>query len=118
MTDTVTVTYPDPSGATTQDPTTGSTTPAYLTRFTSKCKVQTRNLEARAEEVGGRTATTVTVELHLPIDAPAVSVGDVCEITAVGALSDMQLLGRKFRVVAPVAKSFATARRLDVEEVF
>ena len=114
MTDTVAVTY---ANGTTFDDETGTTVPNYTTRFTSKCKVQTRSLVARDAEVGGRTATTVTVELHLPVDAPAVEVGDVCEITAVGALSDMQLLGRKFRVVAPVGKSFATARRLDVEEI-
>lgn len=115
MTDTVTVRYP--TGATTTDPNTGTETPTYAVRLTSKCKVQARNLAARAEEVGGRTATTVTVELHLPVSAGVVKVGDVCEITAVGALSDTHLLGRKFRVVAPVAKSFATARRFDVEEV-
>jgi septal ring-binding cell division protein DamX len=115
MTDTVTVRYA--TGTTTQDPVTGSETPVYADRFTSRCKVQTRTLQARQEEVGGRTATTVTVELHLPISTPAVEVGDLCEITAVGALSDVQLLGRTFRVVAPVAKSFATARRLDVEEM-
>ena len=117
MTDTVTVTYLDPNAEPVQDPITGSETIPPTTRFTSKCKVQTRTLQARQEEVGGRTATTVTVELHLPVDAPAVEVGDVCEITAVGALSDVQLLGKRYRVVAPVAKSFATARRVDVEEI-
>jgi hypothetical protein len=115
MTDTVAITYA--TGDTPIDETTGSETPVYATRFTSKCKIQTRALQARQEEVGGRTATTVTVELHLPVSAGAVEVGDVAEITAVGALSDTHLLGRKFRVVAPVAKSFATARRLDVEEI-
>jgi hypothetical protein len=117
MSDTVTVTYIAPGTVPTTDPNTGSDVYAPTTRFTSKCKVQARNLQARQEEVGGRTATTVSVELHLPISAPAVEVGDLCEITAVGALSDVQLLGRTFRVVAPVAKSFATARRLDVEEI-
>lgn len=117
MTDTVTVSWLDPAAEPVQDPNTGSETVPPTVRFTSKCKVQARNLAARAEEVGGRTATTVTVELHLPISAPAVEVGDLCEITAVGALSDVQLLGRTFRVVAPVAKSFATARRFDVEEI-
>lgn len=117
MVDTVTVSYVDPDAEPVQNPETGSTEPVYAQRFTSKCKIQTRNLQARAEEVGGRTATTVSVELHLPIGAPAVEVGDVCEVTAVGSLSDIQLLGRKFKVVAPVAKTFATARRLEVTEV-
>lgn len=89
----------------------------YTDLFTSKAKIQTRDLAATSSEAGARTVTTVRVELHLPIDAPAVQAGDVWEHTTVGALSDMQLLGRKFRVIAPVGKSFATARRLEVEEV-
>ena len=105
------------TGATTQDPDTGSTVPEFADQFSSKCKIQTRNLQARESEVGGRTSTTVRVELHLPITAPAVEVGDVWEMTRVDARSDRQLLGRKFRVIAPVGKSFATARRLEVEEI-
>ena len=105
------------TGDTTQDPDTGSTVPVFADLFTSKAKIQTRNLQAREAEVGGRTSTTVRVELHLPVSAPAVEVGDVWEVTRVSSLSDMQLLGRKFRVIAPVGKSFATARRLEVEEV-
>lgn len=60
--------------------------------------------------------------LHIPISAPTPEAGDagtgweyVC--TAVGALSDLALLGRRYRVVNVPAKSFATARRLDVVEV-
>lgn len=118
MTDTVTITYPDPSGATVRDPDTGSETPAYLTRFTSKCKVQARNLVVQDAEVGGRTAEIVRAELHLPVDAPAVYAGDRAEITAVGALSDVTLLGRVFIVQGGTPpKSHATARRLEVEEV-
>jgi hypothetical protein len=115
MTDTVTVRRA--TGETTQDPDTGSTVPVYADLFTSKCKVQARNLTALTAEAGGRTATTVRLELHLPLSADAVKAGDVAEITAVGALSDVQLLGRKFRITAPVAKSYATARRYEVEEV-
>jgi hypothetical protein len=37
--------------------------------------------------------------------------------TAVGAHDDPTLLGRRFLVVNAPAKSFATARRLDVVEV-
>lgn len=113
MTDTVTVRRA--TGETAQDPNTGSTVPVYADLFTSKCKVQARNLTALTAEAGGRTATTVRLELHLPLSAAAVQTGDVAEITAVGALSDVQLLGRKFRITAPVAKSYATARRYEVE---
>ena len=105
------------NGGTTQDPDSGTTVPTYDDLFTSNAKIQTRNLQARESEVGGRTSTSVRVELHLPVSAPAVETGDVWEVTRVNALSDVQLLGRKFRVIAPVGKSFATARRLEVEEI-
>ena len=117
MTDTCVVRRVDPDAEPVQDPDTGTEAPAYADQFTSKCKVQHRTLVVRDEEAGGRTASTVRLELHLPVGAPAVQTGDVAEITAVGALSDMHLLGRKFTIAAPVAKSFATARRYEVEEV-
>jgi hypothetical protein len=115
MTDTVIVRRP--TGTYTPDPVTGSDVPVYADQFTSKCKVQARNLVSREAEAGGRTVTSVRLELHLPLSAGAVQTGDVAEITAVGALSDVQLLGRKFRITAPVAKSFATARRYEVEAI-
>lgn len=117
MTDTCVVRYLDSDAEPVQDPDTGTEAPVYADRFTSKCKVQARNLVVRDEEAGGRTAATVRLELHLPVASPPVQSGDVAEITAVGALSDTHLLGRKFTISAPVAKSFATARRYEVEEI-
>ncbi|HET8614286.1 MAG TPA: DUF6093 family protein, partial [Actinomycetales bacterium] len=38
-------------------------------------------------------------------------------VTAVGSLDDAGLLGRRYMVVGCPAKSYATARRLDVVEV-
>ncbi len=111
MTDTCTVTYK--TGATTQDETTGREVPVYGTRFTSKCKVQARSVSVQESEAGGRMVATSTLEVHLPISAPAVEVDDVVEVTA--AAHDPQLVGRRFRVVAPVAKSHPTARRFHVE---
>jgi hypothetical protein len=113
MTDTCIVRRPN--GLTAQDASTGREVPLYDDLFTSKCKVQARSLQALEAEAGGRTATTVRLELHLPLSAAAAQAYDVAEITAVGALSDMQLLGRKFTIAAPVAKSYATARRYEVE---
>lgn len=118
MTDTCVIRYPDPTGATTTDPETLSETPVMLTRFTSKCKVQARNLVVQDAEVGGRTAQTVRAELHLPVDAPVVHPGDEAELIAVGALSDVTLLGRKFTISGGTPpKSLATARRLEITEV-
>lgn len=106
-----------PTGNTVLDEATGRETPEYEDVFTSKAKIQTRGLASRDSDVGGRIATEIRLELHLPIDAPAVKVDDVWEHTGAGPMSDPQLVGRTFRVVAPVGKSYATARRIDVEEV-
>lgn len=84
--------------------------------FDSRCKIQTRNLVAREEEVGARTSVTVRTELHLPAGTDPLVAGDVWELTAVHALS-LGVVGQRLRVIAPVAGSLKTARRYEVEEV-
>lgn len=94
---------------------TGLDEPTYTPRFTSPCKVQARDLQSSERDAGGREVTAVRMSVHLPISAGAVEVDDVLTITA--AAYDSHLVGRSFRVLAPVAKSMATARRLEVEEL-
>lgn len=106
-----------PTGRTTLDPVTDQETEVFVDLFTSKAKIQTRNLVSTVADAGGRSAVTVRMELHLPVDAPAVRTGDVWEHTTVGPLSDPQLVGRRLRVIGPVGKTWATARKLEVEEV-
>lgn len=105
-----------PTGRTALDPVTDQESEIFEDVFTSKAKIQTHGLISRVHEAGGRSVATVRVELHLPITAPSVRTGDIWEHTTVGPLSDPQLVGRKFRVVAPAAKSLATARRFEIEE--
>ena len=84
--------------------------------FTSRCKIQTRTIQARESEVGGRTAVTVRTELHLPADTPPMVAGDLWEFTAVDPLS-LATVGQRVRVLAPVAGTLKTARRYEVEQV-
>ena len=115
MTDTAVVKRAN--GTTTQDPNTGTEVPGYDTVLTSKCKLQMPTAIARPQEVGGRTSFMERLELHLPFGTqPGLVVDDLVTITAVGSLSDANLLGRTFRVVAPPAKSLATALRYEVQE--
>ena len=67
--------------------------------------------------VGGVERPVVEGGLHLPLDAelPAIGWHDIC--TAVGPSSDPALLGRRWEVVDVPAKSYATARRLDVAQI-
>lgn len=87
----------------------------YTTRFTSVCKVQARELQSVERDAGGRERTLVRLSVHLPVSAGAVSVDDIVTITV--SAHDSQLVGRTFRVLAPVGKSFGTARRVEVEGV-
>ena len=84
---------------------------------TSAGKLQSRNLVASEVEVGGRTAVTVRVELHLPVSAVALQTGDIAELTAAGPSTPASLLNTRWRVLAPVGKTWATAARYEVEEI-
>ena len=118
MTDTCKVERKSATGATTQDPTTGTTVPVMDTVLaSSKCKLQMPTVIARPQEAGGRTSFMSRLELHLPAGTTAtLQADDRVTITAVGALSDVHLVGRSFRVVGIPAKSFATALRYEVQE--
>lgn len=106
------------TGATTQDPNTGSEVPVYATRFTTSCRVKVgAGLAARDSEAGGRTVVTVQRELHIPVDSPAVHPLDIAVITAVAATSDPTLAGATLKLDGPAPGSQTTARRLQVSEV-
>lgn len=74
-------------------------------------------LASREAEAGGRTVTTVTRELHIPVGSPAVPTGAVAVCTAVHATSDPTLLGARLTLAGPAPGSQTTARRLEVSEV-
>lgn len=105
-----------PTGGTVYDPVTQTQAAATTDLFVSPCKIQARTLAAEVEEVGGRTATTVRLELHLPASTAPLTTGDLFAVTAVSSLSTA-VVGRTYRVVAPHEKSWPTARRYDVEAV-
>jgi len=71
----------------------------------------------RTETVGDVQRPVMEGGLHIPLSAPLPAIGWEFECTAVGPSSDPSLLGRRWRVVDVPAKSYATARRLDVVDV-
>lgn len=97
------------------DPNTGTyTTPAGTTVYTGKCEVQiTDGLNARAADVGGTEVTLSRLTVKIPMSVEGVQVDDIVTITA--SLLDPDLVDQTFRVLAGFAKTFATARRLQVE---
>lgn len=76
----------------------------------------------RSVKVGGTDRPVMEAGLHIPISSSVPVAGDrgigwEYVVTAIGPASDPSLLGRRFLVVGVPAKSYATARRLDVCEV-
>lgn len=101
-------------GETVTDPDTGATSNPGPTLYTGKAKVQSLDPQERNPEAGGASFTVQRYALHIPVGAYAPAVGDVATITA--AAADANLVGRKYRVVALLHKTLATAYRLSLEE--
>jgi len=99
------------------DSATGTYTPGTIDPvYTGKCRVQVRDgLNAQDPEVGERQITLQPLVLAVPIAATGIAVDQVAEILT--ATLDPELVGSRFRVVATHAKTHATARRLQCEEV-
>jgi hypothetical protein len=98
------------------DPDTGVVTPTATTVYTGKCKVQQGGVPIGAPTNVGEASVMFThLQLHVPISATDVRADDVATITA--AALDPDLVGRRYTISAPAAKTFLTARRFDVQLV-
>lgn len=93
----------------------------WAAQYTTPGKVSGRSRQGdtntRTTDVGGVQRPVVDGGLHIPLSAPLPAIGWEYVCTAVGPSSDPSLLGRRWRVVDVPAKSYATARRLDVVDV-
>lgn len=105
---------PDVKGPLNQSTGKYTPTPGAL-KYTGKAKLQTTDTIGNKGDAAERVVMTTRFELHLPMSAPAAAVDDVWTFAA--SALDPELVGRRFRVVSLVHKSFMTARRLAVEEV-
>jgi hypothetical protein len=105
-----------PNGTTTDG--NGYEVPAFASQGSTSGKVQARTRQGdtnvRMVRVGDVERPVLEGGLHIPIGATVPSVGWEYACTAIGALSDPALLNRRYRVVDVPAKTYATARRLDV----
>lgn len=102
------------SGQTT-DPDTGVITPTWTTVYSGKCKVAQAAASGSPENVGEATVMASELQLHLPISATGVTTDD--RATVVTSTLDPDLAGRKFTIRAPMHKTYATARRLPLQEL-
>lgn len=118
MTDTCTITRAGVGKGTWNDTTGQYDTPARVTAYTGKCRVQIKAVIASssASTAGERQVIAQEFELQLPVDGTdTVAINDVAEMLTCAL--DSALVGRKFTVAARHEKSQATARRLRVIEV-
>lgn len=115
MVDACTVTT---AGTGTTDDLTGEVTGGTTTLYTGKCKVQQsgRGAQGQRTDAGELSSVLLRLEVHLPVvGTESVTRGAIVTVTA--AANDTALVGRTFQVHDLSFKSYATARRLGVEEV-
>lgn len=93
---------------------TGDLEPAPTVVYIGKCRVQTWQPQESTPEVAGHTATVQRYAVHVPVGSYAPEIGDVVLIDVAGL--DPYLAGRRFRVVALLHKTAATAYRLAVSD--
>lgn len=74
--------------------------------YSGRCKVQRGRSEGETPEVASSSPTVQPYEVHIPVGAGPVEVGDKVSVGA-----------RVFTVTATLAKTFQTAQRLMVDEV-
>ncbi|MFT3871548.1 MAG: DUF6093 family protein [Nocardioides sp.] len=114
---TLTLAWYEPNGWTTG---TDKQVPAFTSRGTTPGKLQGSagsDSTTRWVSVGGVERPVLQAGLHVPAEGLVPGIDWEAEVTAVGDLADIALLGRRYRVTGLSLKSFATARRLDVVEV-
>jgi hypothetical protein len=114
MVDACVVRRPGPAAT---DAVSGVVTPTWTLVYSGPCKVQESaglGSGSSAPDAGEHAYTVLSYVLHLPVSASGPREGDIAEITA--AVLDASLVGRRYRISQEFAKSYATARRLQVEE--
>lgn len=100
---------------TTFDPNTGTYIDAAdSTVYSGPCEIQVSDgLNAQQSDTGATLVTDTRVTLKIPVSVTGVEIGDLATITT--ATNDPDLLGQTFTVIGLHAKTYATARRLQVE---
>lgn len=84
--------------------------------YDGDCEIQlSEGLNAQFPEVGGGLVAVQRVTVKVPISAVGVRVNDTVTVTR--SANDPDLLGRVYRVDSTHAKTYATCRRLQCEEV-
>jgi hypothetical protein len=115
MVDTLTVEAPN---GTTLDPDTLEEVPAWTSVYEGPGRVQRPGaLSPREDVAGGYEFGVKAILAQLPLTATGITAGARVTVTALGPLSDPDLLGLVATVQANLTKTHATKRTLVCEEV-
>lgn len=118
MVDSATVRRIDPDNPTTTDPVTLEEVPNYVTVWSGPCRVQRSGALSQQEtSPGGYEFGVGSILAQLPLSATGIVRGDTLTVTAVGDISDPDLVGVVTTVQANLTKTHATKRTLVCEEV-
>lgn len=96
------------------DRVTGTLEPIPAVVYVGRCRIQTWQPQESTPETAGHTASVQRYFVHLPVGSYAPEIGDVVLVDT--ATLDPNLVGRRFRVVALLHKTAATAYRLAVTD--
>lgn len=113
MVDAVVIRQPSTRGEMDNDTGQATVTPGAVV-YQGKCKVQTYEAHESTPDSGDHVYSVQRLSLHLPATVQ-VDVDYIATITS--SVLDPNLIGKKFRVAAFLHKSFATANRVQVDEV-
>jgi hypothetical protein len=98
------------------DPETGQQVVTWIDVYEGKCQVQQVDKEDRAQDLAAAHVVVLRRTVKLPVAASAgVREGDQTRILT--CVHDPDMADRVFMVKAEHAKTYATARRVSVEEV-
>jgi hypothetical protein len=97
------------TGVTTTDPVTGKVIDVMQTVYSGKCKFKSGIYATRSVSAGEALWVESQPQLHLPMSATGIRVGDVATIDT--SALDPDLPGTVVRIDGPAHSSFSTARR-------
>ena len=113
-----TVTIERATGATVLDPVDLSEVPEYAPQHTGKARIQRSNALSPQDDVAGGFEFGVNGFIaQLPLDVTGILPGDRLTVTAVGDVTDPDLLGLVGTVRANLTKTHPTKRTLVCEAV-
>lgn len=93
---------------------TGIPAPSTTQVYSGKCKVQNLDPQEATPQVGGAVVTSQRYRVDVPVGEYAPEEGDV--VTIVATALDPNMVGRTYRVLAPMHKTAATAYRMAVTD--